>query len=144
MRWSTVEEFYEQDTRRAEAREVDFGHRWQAYRRWPEWRLTWLADTGEIILVAANLGPDPEEAASPMLQGPPAAVVLAGWAADEAQLRKALKGWEREQHRTAGIQWILDRVRRHLTRDMAVTEQHRRRAHEREHGGQPAGQAGLF
>jgi hypothetical protein len=115
MNWATIEEFYESDTRRPDSPEVDLGHRWIASSRWPEWRLTWIADTGEIVWVRARGD-----------EGP--AVALAGWVGSEAALQKMLKGWQGWQGRPAGVRWVLENIRKHAVPAIRVTEQHRARA----------------
>lgn len=47
------EEFYKNETRK-KSRELDFGVWWRDGRDWPTYRVTWVADTGEVVAVNNN------------------------------------------------------------------------------------------
>ena len=43
--WESIEEFYAEDPRREESREVDFGVQWRMWWFVPTYRLTYVVDT---------------------------------------------------------------------------------------------------
>lgn len=46
--FSTLDEFYADRPERRMSREADYGVMWTSGRRWPQWRVSYIKDTGEI------------------------------------------------------------------------------------------------
>jgi hypothetical protein len=86
---------------RIHSRERDFGLRWG--NGTAIYRAAWIEDTGELYIV--QLGP-------PASGGGHVRLLAAG--ADLEQVERALAGWQDIIDDSASLNWLLDRVSRHL------------------------------
>lgn len=94
--FDTLEAFYA-DERRARSGEVDFGVWWTLPgQRWPNWRVSWVRDTGEVYAVAQT-----------SKKGP--VVARSGFPTREA-VEAALEGWTGHCGRGGGLGWLWERL----------------------------------
>lgn len=93
-----VGEFYDLDQRRERSRELDFGMLWQG-ESGPSWRLSWVRETGELVLVA-------QTSRNELEQGP--AVCLAV-IPTEQQVESELAGWAEACNGSGSLRWLDER-----------------------------------
>ena len=90
----TLEEFYDAVPARRSSGEVDFGVMWRSgLSHWPQYRVSWIAATGEVYAVA-------------LASGLNAGVVVLGKAPDRAAVDRALEGWTDQCGEPNGLLWI--------------------------------------
>lgn len=94
--FSTLEAFYA-DERRAGSGEVDFGVWWTLpEQRWPNWRVSWVRDTGEVYAVAQTREKGP--------------VVARGGLPSREYVEAALESWTEHCGRSGGLGWLWERL----------------------------------
>lgn len=93
--WNDIEEFYDADPRRRTSGELDFGCMWVEIDRprWPQYRVSWVDDTGEVYAVRLNHG----------------RIELLGKVEGREQAEQALRGWAMISPMT--LDWVRDRLR---------------------------------
>lgn len=95
QRFDTLEGFYTADERRRRSGEVDFGVWWTLPNSHVTWRVSWVADTGELYAVASHhtggreLGP----------------VRLCGVFPTRQLVEEVLEGWA-ERCGPGGLAWL--------------------------------------
>lgn len=92
-RSQTIKEFFADKTR-MRSREVDFGVWWRDGRNYPTYRVSWIADTGEVYAL------DQTEQR----------VELLGKVATEAEVEQKLDGWGGICGLMQSLQWVRDRL----------------------------------
>lgn len=94
--FDTLEAFY-RDQRRARSGEVDFGVWWTLpEQRWPNWRVSWVAATGEVYAVAQTHAMGP--------------VVARGGFPTREAVEAALDGWTEHCGSSGGLGWLWERL----------------------------------
>ncbi|MDA8343824.1 MAG: hypothetical protein M0007_16605 [Actinomycetota bacterium] len=110
-----IEQFYDQDERRRNSAEVEFGTQWFDAKG-SRYELSWVEDTGELYAML-ELAP---EAGSWTPFGdvevdklPASALVVSvvGVIPDRATVEQVLDGWQDEMGKPDGIHWVADRLR---------------------------------
>lgn len=80
---------------RKKSRELDFGVWWRNQWNYPNFRVTWVENTGEVISVSmAN-----ED------------ISIIGHADSEEEIEEKLKGWAEECGKLDSLQWVRERVK---------------------------------
>lgn len=92
-RSQTIKEFFA-DKRRMRSRELDFGVWWRDGRNYPTYRVSWIADTGEVYAL------DQTEQR----------VELLGKAGTEADIEQKLDGWAGICGLMQSLQWVRDKI----------------------------------
>jgi hypothetical protein len=100
-RYGSLARFYDADPRRVSSRELDFGLWWRERVSGPLHRAAWVADTGELYVVA--LGP-PDDGGG--------CVEVLAHADDREQLERALAGWRERCGQPGSLTWLRRRATR--------------------------------
>ena len=110
-----IEQFYDQDDRRRNSAEVEFGTQWFDAKG-SRYELSWVEETGELY-VMLELAP---EAGSWTPFGdvevdrlPASALVVSvvGVVPDRDTVEHVLDGWQDEMGKPDGIHWVAERLR---------------------------------
>jgi hypothetical protein len=108
-----LEGFYEQDERRRQSAEVEFGTEWRDGTGAMS-ELSWVEDTGELYLMGAPLpevGIDPFGDAYTAHEETSSLVVeVLGTVATLDEVREVLSGWEDAEMGEDGLAWLRERL----------------------------------
>ena len=97
--WVDEAAFHAADRRRCTSAEVDFGATWRAEGSNDAWRLSWLADTGELYLCRAD-GYD----------GSCTDVSVLAIVPTEEEVDALLEGWRDVRDDPDGLGWLAGRL----------------------------------
>ena len=111
-----IKQFYDQDERRRQSDEVEFGRSWRLSDEKGEWNVFWVRDTGELVVMLRTgslswagggilgelMGAAMEKEVS--TRDDVSVLLLEE---DEAELRRRLSGWEEHHASPNGFEWLV-------------------------------------
>jgi hypothetical protein len=99
MRYRSLANFYTEDPRRLDSRELDVGLWWRDDAEGPLHRAAWVRDTGELYLV--RLGPSEAGGGS---------VEVLATVAERERLESVLSGWRERCGEPRSLSWLRERA----------------------------------
>src|SRR5262245_560904 len=96
-----IGEFYEQDPRRQDSDEIEFGREW--FENGLRFEIAWIADTGEVYAMAEPSGPRAVTTESVTVE------ILAVVEGRDA-ITGALAGWQEAMTKPDGLAWVRGRL----------------------------------
>lgn len=110
-----IGQFYDDDDRRRESAEIEFGTEWLDHSG-VRFELSWVENTGELYVMREPAAPeweDPFGGIHVKVDDAPTAgmeVVVLGVITTRDDLEKAIEGWEQEVGQAGSVHWLRDRL----------------------------------
>jgi hypothetical protein len=107
--WPSIDAFYGDTRARRWSPASDYGVHWSSGgRRWPQWRVSYLKDTGEIYAVRLSGSPcGPVRLLGVVTPDVGMARLHGVW---YASLDRILDGWAEHGPETRSVEWVADRL----------------------------------
>jgi hypothetical protein len=113
-----IEDFYEEDPRRRESEEIEFGHDWSAGDGDDvRFQVTWVEATGEVYAMAEPQLPPGADVFGDTWPNAPSGdaekVEILGKVGSQAQLEDLFLGWQEAMEEEDSLSWVRNRLQDH-------------------------------